>query len=171
MPDARVAAAFLLHPGGRGAAGALMDEYARAAVDFCAVVEDFELARFVRPSAARPAGADPHTASPQALCRHVCGAAHRYADTIRKARGLPHDEAYQLAEGLPAMPAAVRSMLIQALHYTEGALEGLEDASEEDFAAIRFKVRWGPEYDPDMLLEHAICHLLRHRRQLERWER
>ena len=24
-------------------------------------------------------------------------------------------------------------------------------------------------YDPEILLEHAICHLLRHRLQLERW--
>ena len=36
-------------------------------------------------------------------------------------------------------------------------------------AVIRFTVSWGVEYDPDMLLEHAVCHLLRHRRQLERW--
>jgi hypothetical protein len=28
---------------------------------------------------------------------------------------------------------------------------------------------WGPRYDPEMLLEHAVCHVLRHRRQLERW--
>jgi len=27
------------------------------------------------------------------------------------------------------------------------------------------------EYDPEMLLEHAVVHLLRHRRQLERWPR
>ena len=34
---------------------------------------------------------------------------------------------------------------------------------------VQFQVRWGPVYDPEMILEHGIVHLLRHRRQLERW--
>jgi hypothetical protein len=41
--------------------------------------------------------------------------------------------------------------------------------SENEVLALSFPVRWGPTYDPEMILEHAICHLLRHRRQLERW--
>ena len=41
--------------------------------------------------------------------------------------------------------------------------------SDEAVAAITFPVRWGPIYDPEMILEHAIVHLLRHRRQIERW--
>ena len=37
---------FIRHPGLSGPFGALMDEYARAAEDFCRVVESFDLARF-----------------------------------------------------------------------------------------------------------------------------
>ena len=48
---------------------------------------------------------------------------------------------------------------------TDGPQSLLEDA----VAAIKFDVRWGPTYDPEMLLEHAIVHLLRHRRQILRW--
>ena len=68
-------------------------------------------------------------------------------------------------------PRDVRPRLRAALRYTEGALDGLYEAGEEAIFAIRFPVRWGPTYDPDMLLEHAICHLLRHRRQITRWPR
>lgn len=37
---------FVRHPGRPGAFGALMDEYARAAQDFCRVVETFDDSRF-----------------------------------------------------------------------------------------------------------------------------
>ena len=63
---------------------------------------------------------------------------------------------------------------IHALIRTGGATSYLEvvsldRASEAEIQALSFTVRWGPRYDPEMILEHAICHYLRHRRQLERW--
>ncbi len=36
-------------------------------------------------------------------------------------------------------------------------------------AAVRFESRWKQPYDIEQMLEHAIVHILRHRRQLERW--
>lgn len=165
--DRPAAAGFLDRPGLPGPFGALMDEYARAAEDFCRVAEAFEPARFAeeRPSK------DPGTVSPRAICLHVYGAARRYADYVRKARGLPHDDRFLPGPEAIEGPAAVRGRVAQALRYTEGALEGLYDAEESVVEALRFKVRWGPVYDPEMILEHGIVHLLRHRRQLERWDR
>jgi hypothetical protein len=156
---------FLDRPGESGAMGALMDEYARAAEDFCRVVEGFDAARFLQ---TRPEFAA-HTASPQVICRHVLTAAHRYSDGIRRARGLPFAEGYRAEVAVPASPAALRGPLAEVLRYTEAGLDGLYGQSDEQVAVIRFQVPWGVEYDPDMLLEHAVCHLLRHRRQLERW--
>jgi len=156
---------FLDRPGERGAMGALMDEYARAADEFCRVVERLDAARFIR----GVPGLAPHTASPQAICRHVVTAAHRYSDSIRRARGLPFVESYRAEAGLLARPADLRSLLAAVLRYTESGLDGLYGQSDEQVSVIRFRVSWGVEYDPDMLLEHAVCHLLRHRRQLERW--
>jgi hypothetical protein len=143
-----------------------MDEYARAAADFCAIVEAF------RPPAweAERASADPDTRSPRRICLHVVGAARRYADYVRKARGLPFVERFEADPASVAAPADVRPRLAEALRYTEGALEGLYGADEATWSALRFPVRWGPTYDPEMILEHGIVHLLRHRRQLERWE-
>ena len=46
-PGARVETVlFVRYPGRTGALGALMDEYARAAQDFCQVVETFDDSRF-----------------------------------------------------------------------------------------------------------------------------
>ena len=156
---------FLDRPGLPGPFGALMDEYARAAEEFCRVVEGFSPAAFEEE---RP-GNDPDTRSPRALCLHVCGAARRYADYIRRARGLPFVDRFLLDPALLTTPGETRGHLAAGLRYTEGALAGLHEAPEETVAALKFTVRWGPVYDPEMILEHAIVHLLRHRRQLERW--
>ncbi len=158
---------FLDRPGLPGPFGALMDEYARAAEDLCRVAEGFGAAPF---AAERPSP-DLNTRSPRYLCLHVHGAARRYADYIRKARGLPHDERFDPDPSAMPGPGALRGLLSGDLRYTEGALEGLYEADDATVSALKFPVRWGPVYDPEMILEHAIVHLLRHRRQLERWGR
>jgi hypothetical protein len=142
-----------------------MDEYARAAEDFCRAVEAFDPARF----AAERASDNPNTRSPHAICVHVCGAAHRYAHYIRKARGVEFIERYELDPSRVGSPQDVRGLLAEAITFTEGTVEPLLRATEADIQALSFTVRWGPRYDPEMILEHAVCHLLRHRRQLERW--
>ena len=160
-----MAVSFIRHPGRSGPFGALMDEYARAADDFCRVVEGFDPARFV----ADRQTDNPNTKSPHELCVHVCGGAHRYAHYIRKARGQDFVEYYELDRSRLRSPQDVRGLLAEALSFTEETVEPLLRASEKEIQAISFPVRWGPRYDPEMLLEHAVCHLLRHRRQLERW--
>ncbi len=158
---------FLERPGQPGAFGALMDEYARAAADFCRVAESIDPAAF---AAERPSR-DPCTRSPRTVCLHVWSAGRRYSDYIRKARGLPFDERFEPDAAALAGPKDVRARVAEALRYTEGALVGLPDTEEGTMKPLRFQVRWGPTYDPEMILEHAVVHLLRHRRQLERWER
>jgi hypothetical protein len=156
---------FLRHPGLSGPFGALMDEYARAAEDFCRVVEGFDPARF---NAERPSN-DPNTVSPRAICLHVIGAAHRYAHYIRKARGVDFVERYDVDPTQLHSPQGVRTLLTEGILLMEETVEPLLNATEQDVQALSFAVRWGPRYDPEMILEHAVCHLLRHRRQLERW--
>ena len=156
---------FIHHPGLFGPFGALMDEYARAAEDFCRVVESFDLARF---DTERPSN-DPNTISPRAICLHVIGAAHRYAHYIRKARGAAFVERYEADPARLNSPRDVRGLLTEGIVLTEQTVEPLLKATEQEIQTLSFAVRWGPRYDPEMILEHAVCHLLRHRRQLERW--
>jgi len=156
---------FISHPGLSGPFGALMDEYARAAEDFCRVVETFDLVRFD----AERASNNPNTVSARAICLHVIGAAHRYAHYIRKARSVDFVERYDADPAQLRSPQEVRTLLTDAILLTEETVEPLLNATEQDIQALSFAVRWGPRYDPEMILEHAVCHLLRHRRQLERW--
>jgi hypothetical protein len=146
--------------------GALMDEYSRAADDFCRVVETFDAARF---DSEKP-GNSPTTRSPRILSAHACGATHRYAHYIRKARGVDFVDRYDVDPSQLASSRDVRPRLVEGITFTESTVEPLRDATDAEVRALSFPVRWSPQaYDPEMILEHAICHLLRHRRQLERW--
>jgi hypothetical protein len=158
-------AAFLRHPGRPGPFGALMDEYARAAEDFCKVVDTFDATRFESIRAAN----SPQTASPHAVCAHVCETAHRYAHYIRRVRGVDFVERYELDPSRLTQPSDVRGLLAEPIVLMEETVEPLLHLTDEGIQAMSFVVRWGPTYDPEMLLEHAVCHVLRHRRQLERW--
>ncbi len=156
---------FIQHPGRPGVFGALMDEYARAADDFCRVVDSFDVSRF---DGERPDNL-PTTRSPRIICAHVCAASHRYAHYIRKARGTDFIEYYEVDPSLISSPRDVRRLLAEGITFTESTVEPLRSMTGDQVRALTFPVRWGPQYDPEMLIEHAICHLLRHRRQLERW--
>jgi len=154
---------FLDRPGRSGMFGALLDEYARAAEEFCRTVEALPGDTFHQ----ERESPDPETVSLRVVCGHVAVAAWNYADYIRIARELPRvPRPYE--KDAVATPAALRPLLAQALRHTEATVEGCP-TDEAGLEALRFQVRWGPTYDPEMLLEHAIVHLLRHRRQIERW--
>lgn len=140
---------------------ACLDEYRRAAKEFCAAVERFAPAAF---SAERKSD-DPDTVSPLAIGRHVVRAAHSYANCLRKAQGL---EADPFRERVKAQ-GDVRPALDFEIRLTEESVAPMRVLSGEDILEMEFKVSWGSVYNPEILLEHAICHLLRHRRQLERW--
>ena len=153
---------FLQRPGTSGPVGALLDEYARAAVDFCDVLDTFSPDDF----GAERASDDRDTVSPRAIGRHVCGAAFGYAKDIRNALGLD----LQMPPGWTVASARdVREMLVLALRFNEQVLEPLRGRTEREVMEITFTVSWGATYDPESMMEHAIVHLLRHRRQLERW--
>src|SRR5437867_6074566 len=110
--------------------GALMDEYARAAEESCRALEGTRAADWSRSLPDR----EESVRSLQAMGGHVVACARRYSDYIRKRRGLPHVEAFvqDLAE-LPSA-AAIRPRLADALRYTEGALDGLYGAGEDEIA-------------------------------------
>ena len=55
------------------------------------------------------------------------------------------------------------------LAYTAATLEGKWELSDEEIMAVQIRSRWGAMYDLEQLLEHAIVHVLRHRRQIERF--
>jgi uncharacterized damage-inducible protein DinB len=146
-----------------GAIGALMDEYERAAWELGRVVEQIPDDEFTRVVDERTEDED--CRSVQTIMSHVVRAAYGYADYMREQFSVestrPQPRLLSRGESLEQLEAA--------LGYTVETLDGRWEMSAEEIAAIVIKTRWGPVYDAEGMLEHAIVHLLRHRRQIEKF--
>jgi uncharacterized damage-inducible protein DinB len=148
----------------KGAVGALMDEYERAAAEFRRVIErltDEQYTQIVDPDTA-----DESCRSVQTIMSHVVAAGYGYADYIRDAFSMSKDSPprrlLEHAESLEEYDSM--------LAYTVATLNDKWEMPEEEIMAVSMPVRWGPTYDLEQLLEHAIVHILRHRRQIDKWD-
>lgn len=140
-----------------------MDEYERAASELQRLVERLHEKDFVRI-------VDPHTSdndcrSAQTIMSHVVSAGYGYASYIREALSMAVDRPPKRLLSHRESLEELRSMLV----YTAQTLEGRWDMEEEEIKSTVIKSRWGVTYDLEQLLEHAIVHILRHRRQIEKW--
>jgi uncharacterized damage-inducible protein DinB len=146
-----------------GAIGALMDEYERAASELARLVEQIPDDDFTRVVDARTEDED--CRSVQTIMSHVVRAGYGYADYIREQLSIesnrPQPRLLSRRESLEQLEAA--------LQYTVQTLDGRWEMSAEEMSGIVIKSRWGAVYDAEGLLEHAIVHILRHRRQIEKF--
>lgn len=102
---------------------------------------------------------------------HVLRAGYGYATWIREVLGLPKIERSGDPKSLAGREAFQRAFE-ELRDYFVRALEPLTDAAIDGPGSGQppphFKSRWGEDYGIEQMLEHAICHNLRHRRQLAR---
>ena len=147
----------------QGAVGALMDEYERAAAELLSILngitdEEFERIRDTTTQ-------DEDCRSIQTIMRHVIRAGYGYAGYMRTAWGkepvIRWDE--PLSRG--QIPGEMKKML----DYMVETLDSKWGMSEKEATEMKMTVRWGPVYDFEQLFEHAIVHVLRHRRQIDRF--
>lgn len=146
-----------------GPMGALMDEYERAAADLRRLVERIPGGEFVR--VADPETEDEACRSVQAIVSHVVGAGYGYADYLRGLFAIP---SARPPRGLLSQKEALEQ-LEAMLAYTAQTLEGHWKMTDEEIMAAVVNSAWGVRYDAEQLMEHAVCHVLRHRRQIEKF--
>ena len=146
-----------------GAVGALMDEYERASEELLGILDgitDEEYARIRDPDTK-----DESCRSIETIMSHVIGAGYGYAGMMREAWGaarIPWSrEKVARADVAPKMREMLRD--------TAATLEGHWEMTEEEVIAMRIPSPWQQVYDFEQLFEHAIVHVLRHRRQIERF--
>lgn len=148
-----------------GAVGALMDEYERAASELSRLVEQIPDGEFVRVVDAQTEDEDCRSA--QTIMSHVVRAAYGYADYLREQFSVestrPRPALLSRRESLEQLEAALR--------YTAETLEGRWEMSAAEISGVVIRSSWGAVYDAEGLLEHAIVHVLRHRRQIEKFIR
>jgi len=147
----------------QGPVEALMDEYERATAELTRILEsitDEDYAR-IRDTETK----DDDCRSIQTIMTHVVGAGYGYAGMMRDAWGVERAPHERVPIARADTPAQLRAML----DYMVATLEGHWELSEAESNAMQMKARWGVAYDFEQLFEHAIVHVHRHRRQIERF--
>lgn len=140
-----------------------MDEYERAASELTRLVEQIHDDDFTRVVDSQTEDED--CRSVQTIMSHVVRAGYGYADYLREQLSIPstrpQPKLLSRRESLEQLEATLR--------YTAETLDGRWEMSAEEISGMVIKSRWGPVYDAEGMLEHAIVHVLRHRRQIEKF--
>ena len=146
-----------------GALGALMDEYERALGDLLRMLEPMTQDAF---AAVRDHETpDEDCRSIRTVVVHVVRSGYAYVGYLRSGLGLD----FQCPEFTVDTPAdGIRHLRAMAA-CTSATFEERWTLSDEVIEAARIQSRWGPVFNMEQMFEHAIVHVLRHRRQLERF--
>ena len=154
-----------LPPRRPGSVGALLDEYWLASNHFLNAlhsISEQDLQTIVDPRTE-----DENCRSIVTIVRHVVESGYVYADYIR--------DVFRLERASVALPqltsTTIQQLLYKMLQYTDATLDGRWEMTDEEIMETEIRTRWGSVYDLEQMLEHAIVHVLRHRRQIEYFRR
>jgi uncharacterized damage-inducible protein DinB len=144
-----------------GGLGTMMDLYENETFDFIAYIRLISEKDFLmeRPNESED------LRSIQMIMRHIVGSAYGYTNRIREALGKPI--MVLPPRGLVSRDDAIKS-LEGAIRYTEEALMDNWTMSDDDIDKTSMMSSWGVPYSLEQMLEHAIVHIMRHKRQIKR---
>ena len=149
-----------------GAIGALLDEYEKAIKELKLVIQNIttnDLILIVDHETK-----DEDCKSIQTILSHVVGAGYNYVIAIRKWLG--EELEYKNKESLYSV-IDYNFALDRMFEYNEKLFNEYPKIQLEEYQSNKkINVIWGQQYDVEQLFEHAIVHILRHRRQIERFK-
>ncbi|SMG35694.1 DinB family protein [Marivirga sericea] len=149
-----------------GASGALLDEYEKSIKELITIIIDVpvdDLIKIVDSSTH-----DEDCKSIQTILAHVVHSGYTYVIEIRNWLG---EKVQFMDKELLRSAAKYKNALGDMFRYTEKLFEDYPNLELHEYKSIRkINVRWGQQYDVEQLLEHAIVHILRHRRQIQRFK-
>jgi len=148
-----------------GAIGAILDEYEKAINELIAVIKNISSDHLK--TIIDHETEDEDCRSIQTILTHVVRAGYGYATYIRKNQG--EDVIFLKPSHLPSVDlyiSAIKEMFL----FNEKVFDDYPNISlEEKNQEKKMHVSWGQYYNVEQLMEHAIVHILRHRRQIERF--
>ena len=149
----------------QGAVGALMDEYERAALELKKLVTNLAAADYDRLADAETKDADCH--SIKTVMNHVVHAGYGYANAVRQKIALPFEPLGSERRQIPQ--AEIGAEIEKVLVYTVETLDGMWNMNYEELDGFVIERKNGFSENLEQLLEHAVLHVLRHRRQIEKF--
>lgn len=148
-----------------GTIGAILDEYEKSINELKKVLNNISNEHLT--AIADDKTKDPDCNSIQSILTHVIRAGFCYIIEIRNSLGEQID--FVERKTLKNVEQ-YKSELDIMFKYNEQLFKDYPNLKlEEKDPDKKIKVAWGQHYDVEQLLEHAIVHILRHRRQIERF--
>ena len=149
-----------------GAVGALLDEYEKAIFELqqvINVISDQELIKIVDSITI-----DINCKSIQTILSHVVRSGYTYAIYIRNLGGQKIDYPKSLFHfSIKDYQKDLNDVLI----FTTETLNTINNNQLEQLDnSKKIITSWGQVYDIEQIMEHAIVHILRHRRQIEKFK-
>ena len=151
----------------QGAVGALLDIYEQVISDFKKVIEDIPDNALTIIIDAQTT--DENCRSIQTILSHVVHAGFGYAtyiQNLKKPDVKRPDKTYHLT-----IQEYIED-LNNVFSCTETVFKEIKDGELEQFDnSLKIKTGWGQFYDIEQMTEHAIVHILRHQRQIDKMKR
>ncbi|WP_202701927.1 DinB family protein [Flavobacterium sp. UGB4466] len=148
----------------QGAVGALLDIYEQAILDLTNVIKsipDDALTKIIDEKTT-----DEDCKSIQKILSHVVSSGYSYAISIHNLKG---QNVQRPGKIFHVTIAEYLIDLTNVFIFTENVFREIKDNELEQFDdSLKIKTGWGQLYDIEQLTEHAIVHILRHKRQIEK---
>ena len=149
-----------------GAIGALLDEYEKSVNELKEVILNLTTSELTKIVDKETKVKD--CKSIQTILSHVVESGYTYVIEIRKSLG---ESVNYTSKELLSSTNEYAVAMDRMFAYNEKLFEDYPNIKLEEFdLSKKFTVRWGQKYDVEQMYEHAIVHILRHRRQIERFK-
>lgn len=148
----------------QGAVGALLDIYEQVITDLQKTIADISGNALIM--IIDPQTTDTNCQSIQTILTHVVSSGYGYATSIHNLKG---PQIQRPDKVFHSTIAAYQNDLNNVFTFTDNVFKQIKDNDLETFDnAGKIKTGWGQWYDIEQLTEHAIVHILRHKRQIEK---
>ena len=140
---------------------ALMEEYKRATIKLKQVLGEIPQDLFEKITDRDTKDLD--CKSIQSITVHIIQSGYTYSNYINT---LSKREWYEYDAHIETPRKGIEEIDIM-LDFAEKSFEGIWDKTNEEIEKWTFETSWNLIYNFEQLMEHAIVHVLRHRRQIE----
>jgi len=140
---------------------ALMDEYRKSTIEYKEILTKVSQELFEKITDENTTDED--CKSIQTITFHIIQSGYTYSNYINS---VSKREWFEYSAPIETPKKGIEG-IDKMLDYTERSFEGIWNKTNEEIEKLKFETRWKVTYDLEQLMEHAIVHILRHRRQIE----
>ena len=146
-----------------GAIGSLLDEYELAISQLKEVLENVSEENYTDIADAETQNED--CRSIETIMNHVIRAGRWYVKYIRESLSMETSP----VENNKFAKNEIAAELDKVIAETVAIFDGNWDEINEKMTSVYIDAGWGVRYNIDQMMEHAVVHVLRHRRQIEKF--